>query len=150
MFEAISGTKNISGKYVVSKLNFSIDKAPAVSVFTKNSASGKQGAINFDWLNIDEKVRENLFNNRNALDKIFGTAKVCCKSPSITEKEREKAIEEEKKHLSKTTTERTAYNTKQLKKAKVPERQIYRYLTYDGHVTFEGKKILKEHGLSYK
>jgi hypothetical protein len=150
MINTVNNIPTMSENTDSAKLNFTVDRAPAVSVLTKNAGNGKQGVINFDWLNIDDKVRKFLSKD-GALDKILGPRKEYhFKSPSITKIEREEKIEEEKNHISKTITERTTYNTNQLKKAKVPERQIYKYLTYDGHVTFEGKRILKEHGLSYK
>lgn len=63
---------------------------------------------------------------------------------------RDKKIEKEKGHISTPVTKRTEYNSKQLRAAGVPEREVNKYLTVDGHVNFEGQKILKEKGKLYR
>ena len=59
-------------------------------------------------------------------------------------------LEEERKHLSQLTRERTEYNTRQLKSAGVKDADVKKYLKTDGHVTEEGKRLLREKGKSYK
>lgn len=71
-------------------------------------------------------------------------------TPGTRESERNKIIEEEKKHLSQLTRERTEYNTRQLKSAGVKDADVKKYLKTDGHVTEEGKRLLREKGKSYK
>ena len=83
-------------------------------------------------------------------EKLFPLAKVQQLAPSTRETERNKRIEEEKKHLSKLVTQRTEYNTRQLRSAGVPEREIRKYLTMDGRVNDAGKRILREKGKSYQ
>ena len=86
----------------------------------------------------------------NPRKKVFYDNKIQSFAPSTRETMRDKEIEKEKNHLSRPIEERTKYNTQQLKAAGVSERDVKKYLTYDGHVTMEGKKILREKGKSYK
>lgn len=71
-------------------------------------------------------------------------------TPDGREKERTKKIVKEADHLAKPVTERTEYNTNQLKDSGVSEKDVKQYLTYDGHVNDKGKKILKAHNKSFK
>ena len=67
-------------------------------------------------------------------------------APGTREKERNKNIEKEKNHISHLITDRTKYNTQQLKACGIRESEVYKYLKSDGRVTDEGRKILREHG----
>ena len=78
----------------------------------------------------------------------IGEVKSLC--PNQSETKRNHTIENEKNHIAKPITERTAYNTKQLRSIGIPEREVKKYLRLDGHVNDEGKKLLKEHGKPYK
>ena len=102
----------------------------------------------FDWLNID-KLIEMVQKTNSAKEKITNRnlLKYCA---GTRETMRNEKIQKEQEHIAKPITSRTAYNTKQLKACGVKDNDIKKYLTYDGHVNFEGKKILKEHGKSYK
>lgn len=71
-------------------------------------------------------------------------------APGTRERERNKEILKELQHLAQPLRKRTIYNTNQLKAAGVKESDIKKYLKLDGHVTEEGKRILKEKGKSYK
>lgn len=98
-----------------------------------------------DWLNIDKILESNtkfLEQKEPFVVHDYG--------PRTVKTIRNSKIDKEQEHISKPITDRTAYNSKQLKLAGVKEKDIIKYLTYDGHVTFEGKKILKAHGKSYK
>lgn len=105
-----------------------------VFINTGVSSGGTNGSIN-----TIKKINDLLPN--------YHISKFC---PDTKEKERNKIIEEEKKHIAQVVRKRTEYNTNQLRSAGVAEKDIKKYLTIDGHVNFEGKKILKEHGKSYK
>ena len=104
----------------------------------------------FDWQNV-EKIIEFAEKANSAKDKILANnsemKKYCVSTREATRNEK---IQKEKEHIAKPITERTAYNTKQLKAAGVKDSEVKKYLTYDGHVNSDGKKILKEHGKSYK
>ena len=71
-------------------------------------------------------------------------------SPNARETERIKKIEEERKHIAQTITKRTEYNTRQLRLAGVPEREVKKYLTIDGRVNDEGKRILRDKGKKWQ
>jgi len=104
----------------------------------------------FDWQNI-EKVLEFAKKANSAKDKIIANNAEMKKFCSGTrETMRNDKIQKEKEHIAKPITDRTAYNTKQLKAAGVKDSEVKKYLTYDGHVNNEGKRILKENGKSYK
>lgn len=104
----------------------------------------------FDWQNV-EKVLDFVQKANSAKNKIFANNAEMKKFCSGTrETMRNEKIQKEKEHIAKPITDRTAYNTKQLKAAGVKDSEIKKYLTYDGHVNNEGKKILRENGKSYK
>lgn len=63
-------------------------------------------------------------------------------SPSKREDERNKIIEKEKAHIAKTITKRTEESKKKLRSAGVKEGDLYKYLTIDGHINSEGKRII--------
>ena len=71
-------------------------------------------------------------------------------TPDGREKDRAKRIIKEADHLAKPVTERTKYNTKQLKDSGVSDTDVKQYLKYDGQVNSEGKKIIKAHNKSFK
>ena len=97
-----------------------------------------------DWLNLDKILKP--VQNTSSFEK-FRAYKY---SPEKLEAIRDGKIEKEKNHIASPVGERTAYNTKQLKACGVKNKDIIKYLTYDGHVTDAGKKILKEHGKLYR
>ena len=105
------------------------------------------GPQRVDWLNIDR-----ILTPQKRLPDITDLPGVKIKefSPGTKESARDKRIEKEKNHITKPITERTEYNTRQLRAAGVPERDVKRYLKIDGHVTEEGKRILREKGKGYK
>ena len=70
--------------------------------------------------------------------------------PPIRTKDRNKLITNEQSHLAQPVTKRTEYNTKQLKDAGVKDSDVEKYLKSDGHVTDDGKKILREKNKSFK
>ena len=131
------------------KYNYAVSGEAAHSVFDKAARVSKaKGTENFDWLNLDKLNK--YMQNKESLSKFLKQKKIQSLSPSARRTERTETIENEKNHISKVVTQRTAYNTNQLKKAGIPGNKVDKYLTYDGHVTDEGKRILREHGLSYK
>ena len=135
------GLCNSSFSYKMNN-NVATEKLSSVVKETKSKNS------KFDWLNI-ENIIEFAQKTNSAKDKLLKTEiKSFC--PDTIANTRRTKIEKEKNHIAKPITERTAYNTKQLKAAGVKDNDIKRYLTYDGHVNDAGKKILKEHGKSYK
>lgn len=105
-----------------------------IDIFEKTTSGGINGSKNSA-----EKIQD-----------LFPFAKVKSLAPSTRETERNKRIEEEKKHIAQTITKRTEYNKSQLRSAGIKESDLNKYLTYDGHVNSEGKRILKEKGKSYK
>lgn len=72
-----------------------------------------------------------------------GEIKQLC--PSQRETERNKKIEQEKKHIVKTITKRTEESKRKLRAAGVKEGDLNKYLTYDGHVNSEGQRIINSH-----
>ncbi len=89
-------------------------------------------------------------NSANAAEKLLPFVEIKKFCPDTKESTRKKIIEKEKNHIAQTVTKRTEYNTRQLKAAGVPESDVKKYLTYDGHVNTEGKRILREKGKSYQ
>lgn len=77
---------------------------------------------------------------------------IVCMSVYTRTQERNKKIVEEalEDRINKPVTERTIYNTKKLKECGIKDKDIEKYLKYDGHPTDEGEKILKEHHKSFK
>ena len=57
--------------------------------------------------------------------------------PKIRTRERNKLIDKEQIHISKPVTERTKYNTEQLKKLGYKDKDIEKMLKTDGHLTEE-------------
>lgn len=100
-----------------------------------------------DWLNIDKILRPDL--TQSSSEKIKNQ-KIYHYAPTRIKTIRDEKIKEEQNHISNTVTSRTAFNTKQLKCCGVKNRDIIKYLTYDGHVTDDGKKILQAHGKTYR
>lgn len=100
-----------------------------------------------DWLNIDKILKPEI--NNSGLENIRNK-KIYNYAPGTVKKIRDGKIKKEQEHVSKPISSRTAFNTEQLKASEVKEKDIPKYLTYDGHVTNDGKKILKEHGKSWK
>ena len=72
------------------------------------------------------------------------------KCPNQSENIRNGKIEEEKLHIANPVTKDTKYNTEQLRSIGIPEREVKKYLTENGHVNDKGKKLLKEHRKPYK
>ncbi len=83
-------------------------------------------------------------------EKLVPYAEIKKLSPDARETARNKKIDKEKNHISSPVSKRTEYNTRQLRSAGVAERDINKYLTIDGHVNSEGKRILREKGKSYQ
>ena len=104
-------------------------------------------AQKIDWLKIDKILMP-----KNPLPDIKNLpgAKLQSFAPGTKETMRNKTIENEKNHLSNPVTKRTEFNTKQLIAAGIPSRDVKKYLKIDGHVTDEGKRILREKGKSYQ
>ena len=59
-------------------------------------------------------------------------------------------IKENENTHSHPVTDRTNFNTEQLKKAGISDFDIKKYLKQDGYVNDDGKKLLKEKNLSFK
>ena len=97
-----------------------------------------------------QKINKDIFVKSDKLPEIFPGAKVKKFAPNQRKTKRDSVIEQEKIHIAKPVTDRTKYNTEQLRSIGVPEREVKKYLRADGHVNDEGKKLLKEHGKSYK
>jgi len=80
----------------------------------------------------------------------FPYAEIKKLSSDARETARNKKINREKPHISNPVTKRTEYNTAQLRSAGISERDVKKYLTIDGHVNEEGKRILRAKGKSYR
>ena len=128
--------------------NYRMDNGAAKETINSVLKETQPVTAKFDWLNID-KVLEIAQKTNSAKEKILNSEmkKYCA---GTRETMRNEKIQKEQEHIAKPVTSRTVYNTKQLKACGVKDNDIKKYLTYDGHVNFEGKKILKEHGKSYK
>ena len=128
--------------------NYRMNNYAASESVTSTLKETKPLMAKFDWLDIDNVIE---FAEKTTLLKnnLLNDSMKKFDSGSVA-RTRQTKIDKEQQHIAKPVTERTAYNTKQLRDAGVKEKDINKYLTYDGHVNFEGKKILKEHGKPYK
>lgn len=98
-----------------------------IDIFEKTTSGGINGSKNSA-----EKIQE-----------LLPFAKIKSLAPSTRETERNKKIEEEKKHIAKVITKRTEESKRKLRNAGVKERDLYKYLTYDGHINSEGQRIIR-------
>ena len=128
--------------------NYRVNTRTANETISNTLKESKPKNAKFDWLNIEDLME--FVQKTDELKKIVlkDSLKKC--APGTRETMRNHKIEKEKEHIAKPISERTVYNTKQLRAAGVKDGDVNKYLTYDGHVTNEGKKILHEHGKSYK
>ena len=99
---------------------------------------------------LPQSANKDFYRKLLELQKHLPTGEVKSLCPNQSETRRNNTIKNEKNHIARPITERTAYNTKQLRSIGIPEREIKKYLRLDGHVNDEGKKLLKKHGKSYK
>ncbi len=76
-------------------------------------------------------------------EKLFPYAEIKKYAPSKRETERNKVIEKEKEHIAKTVTKRTEESKRKLRAAGVNERELYKYITIDGHINSEGQRIIR-------
>ena len=81
-------------------------------------------------------------NTASKTEKIFPYAEIKKYAPSKRENERNKTIEKEKEHIAKTVTKRTEESKRKLRAAGVSERDLYKYLTIDGHINSQGQRII--------
>ena len=125
-----SNSENFSG------LNFSRNPRPNLvsDIFERNICVGINGSAH---------------NNSKLIDSLIPGGKIKSLAPGTKETARNKKIEQEKFHLANTVTKRTQQNTAKLHSAGIPDRDIKKYLTIDGHLNTEGKRILREKGISY-
>lgn len=98
-----------------------------IDVFEKTTSGGINGSVN-----TAEKLQD-----------LLPFAKIKSLAPSTREAERNKKIAEEQKHISQVITKRTAESKRKLRSAGVKERDLYKYLTYDGHINSEGQRIIR-------
>ena len=82
-------------------------------------------------------------NSAEKISKIFPNSEIKQYAPSKKESERNKIIEKEKEHLAKTITKRTEESKRKLRAAGVSERDLYKYLTIDGHINSDGQRIIR-------
>ena len=130
--------------------NYKVNNNTANEVISKTLKETKPPKEKFDWLDV-EKLFEFLRKKKPANQRIIIYSKqLQYMAPGTREQVRNGKIQQEQQHIAKPISERTAYNTKQLKSAGVKDGDIKNYLTYDGHVNNAGKEILHEHGKSYK
>ena len=74
------------------------------------------------------KINKDVFEKSFNISKNLPGTKVKNLCPNQRETGRNNSIEQEKIHIAKPVTERTAYNTKQLRSIGIPERDIKKYL----------------------
>ena len=142
MIEAVSFLSNTNS---YQSLTFRAGKSSVTKQAGGNISAVK--TVAFDWLTIDNYLKLN--RSKKTLSELLNPKVSKC-SPAARQQERELKIQNEKNHVSNPVTERTEFNTKQLLASGIKERDVYKYLKRDGHVTDEGKKILKAHGKRYK
>ena len=77
------------------------------------------------------------------IDTFIPENKIKSFAPATRENERNKTIEKEKEHIAKTVTKRTEESKRKLRAAGVSERDLYKYLTIDGHINSQGQRIIR-------
>ena len=77
------------------------------------------------------------------IDTFLPENKIQAFAPSTRENERNKTIEKEKEHIAKAVTKRTEESKRKLRAAGVSERDLYKYLTIDGHINSQGQRIIR-------
>ena len=97
---------------------------PVIDVFEKGGINGSR-------------------NTASKTEKLFPYAEIKKYAPSKRETERNKVIEKEKEHIAKTVTKRTEESKRKLRAAGVSERELYKYITIDGHINSEGQRIIR-------